>query len=173
MNAKIEPYFSLEIDDQALIYQVRFKVENLQHFLQYLRSIGKQSKITLICFNREAMVGISHVKTAIQFALRSFSSDSPISRSIEVEALLFAAGTRQTGLVGPFGIHTGDNESYLCVLPPREEIKEKLENVMEFVYQDDWEKLSREKIERLKDLYGISEAEITISGVGRLPDLVM
>ncbi len=155
------------------IHQVRFHVDNLPVFLQKLRLLGQNNQCSLICFNREAIAGKQHVSTALRFAMRSFRSDSAISRSIEVEALLYAAGTRQTGLIGPFGIHLGDNICYLCILPPRKDTSVDLQQVMEFADDENWEEIPEDKRERLGGLFGITHAEIRVAGREKLIDLIL
>lgn len=155
------------------VCQVRFFVEKLPKFLERLRSIGQDTGCALICFNRDMMAGRRHVETAIRFAERSFRSDNPISRSIEVEALLYAAGTRQTGLIGSFGIQPGMNACYLCILPPSAEAKKMLGEVMKFIEDEDWEEIATTKKEKLEEVFGITPAEIEVTGRERLVDLVL
>ncbi len=158
---------------QAEIHQVRFHVADNQGFLQKLREIGKENKCTLICFNRDTIAGRRHVETALRFACRSFNSDSPISRSIEVEALLYAAGTRQTGLIGSFGIHPGNNECYLGILPPIQDAEKILHRFITFVDDEDWDDLSKKKIDHLLKLFEISKEEIQVIGNERVTDLIL
>ena len=158
---------------QVEIHQVRFHVEDNQRFLQTLRSLGKEDQCTFICFNRNSVVGKKHVEAAVRFALRSFNSESPISRSIEVEALLYAAGTRQTGLIGSFGIQPGENDCYLCILPPVGRGKTNLCEFMKFVDEENWEDLPKKKIQDLKRLFGITDAEIHVTGIERISDLIL
>ena len=155
------------------IHQVRFHVEDNQRFLQTLRSLGKENQCTFICFNRNSVVGKKHVEVAIRFAFRSFNSYSPISRSIEVEALLYAAGTRQTGLIGTFGIQTGKNDCYLCILPPVERGESDLREFMKFVDEENWEDLPQKKIQHLQKLFGITDDEIHVTGIERISDLIL
>nr|WP_319539359.1 KEOPS complex subunit Cgi121 [uncultured Methanospirillum sp.] len=158
---------------QVELHQVRFHVGDNQEFLKKLRNLGKENQCTFICFNRNSVVGKRHVEAAIRFAFRSFNSDSPISRSIEVEALLYAAGTRQTGLIGTFGSQAGENECYLCILPPVERGEKGLRDFMEFVDEEDWEGLPQKKIQRLQKLFWITDAEIHVTGIKRICDLVL
>jgi KEOPS complex subunit Cgi121 len=162
-----------EEKNEVEIHQVRFHVSDKEEFLQKLRTLGKKNQCTIICFNQHTMAGIEHVKTALQFALRSFSSKSPISRSIEVEALLYAAGTRQTGFISSFGIQTGENECYLCILPPKEKLQMVLAECMKFVDTEMWENLSLKKRNDLKKIFGITETEIKVTGKDRIVDLVL
>lgn len=155
------------------IHQVRFSVKEIQAFLEKLRILGKKRNCCFICFDRNSVAGKRHVKAAIWFALRSFSTDSPISRSLEVESLLYAGGTRQTGLIRPFGIKVGDNECYLCIFPPVEGEKKILPEVMEFVDEENWEELGSERLQHLQELFGITQDEINITGIERITDLII
>jgi len=158
---------------QVELHQVRFHVADNKRFLQALRDLGKENQCTIICFNRNTIVGKRHVEAAIKFAFRSFNSHSPISRSIEVEALLYAAGTRQTGLIGSFGIQPGNNECYLCILPSSGRGERILQDIMEFVDDEDWEELPETKINEIQRLFGVTSAEIQVAGLERISDLVL
>ena len=163
-----------ESDDtgERKIHQVRFHVIDLKLFLQDLRKLGQETRCAIICFNHDMMAGRKHVERAIRFAERSFQSENPISRSIEVEALLYAAGTRQTGLIGPFGIKTGLNECYLSLIPYHDEVIWQLERKMTFVDNESWEEMSAEKSKNLQRVYGITPAELEIVGIDKLSDLI-
>ncbi|PWR72254.1 KEOPS complex subunit Cgi121 [Methanospirillum lacunae] len=158
---------------QSEVHQVRFHVTENKDFLQKLRALGKKSKCSLICVDRNSVAGRRHVEAALHFAFRSFKSDSPISRSLEVESLLYAAGTRQTGLIGPFGVKPGENECYLCLIPPSDEAEKELHEFMDFVDHENWEEISSEKLQCLQKLFGISENELQITGIERITDLVL
>ncbi|PKL59542.1 MAG: hypothetical protein CVV33_07300, partial [Methanomicrobiales archaeon HGW-Methanomicrobiales-4] len=119
-----------EDDTEILIQQIRVSVSDISGFLAELRRIGKKHHCTLICFNREVIAGQRHSRSAIRHAERAFEEGQTIARSLEVESLLYAAGTRQTGLIGPFGIHMGMNECYLCIVPGRPDVYEELLGMM-------------------------------------------
>jgi KEOPS complex subunit Cgi121 len=155
------------------IHQVRFHVLDLQLFLQDLRKLAQETRCAIICFNHDMMAGRKHVEGAIRFAERSFRSENPISRSIEVEALLYAAGTRQTGLIGPFGIKAGLNECYLSLIPYHDEVIWQLERRMGFVDNESWEEMSVEKSKKLQNIYGITPVELEIVGTDKLSDLIL
>lgn len=157
----------------AEIHQVRFHVDDLPTFLKEMRSIGKKDHGTIICFNREMMAGRRHVEAALRFASRSFTSGEQIARSIEVEALLYAAGTRQTGLIGPFGIKKGENECYLCIIPPGSPAVDNLTTMVTMVDEENWEEMNQSKKDHLQEVFGITTAEIRVTGKDRLIDLIL
>jgi KEOPS complex subunit Cgi121 len=159
--------------DQYRIVQVRFQVPDIPSFLETLRKIGKTSGCRIICFNRKMMAGRRHVCSAVEHAIRSFGSGTAIARSLEVEALLYAAGTRQTGLIGDFGIHAGENECYLCLVPGSDTALRDLIPLIGEQIAENWESMDADKEERLVAFFGITGAEIGVVGKERIVDLIL
>ena len=83
-----------------------------------IQEIGRHYSVNIICFNAEMLAGREHADAAIQHAQRSIISSKPISNSFEMEALLFAAGSRQCSVAAAFGIHEGENKMFVCLYPP-------------------------------------------------------
>ncbi len=158
-------------EDQYDIIQVRFMVTDRNGFLNRVREIADRHDVSVICLNEKVMAGKNHVKTALRGALRAVSRGEQISRSIEMEVLLYAAGTRQTSLVGPFGIQDGENRCYLCIVPRCEEAIGDLMDLMT-VDTGDWEEISPEKKRVLMEFFDITPAELTITGDSRIAELV-
>ena len=155
------------------LYQVRFEVDDLPAWLTKFRNIGTEEQTHIICFNRHMVAGKRHVQGALQFAHRAFTSGEQIARSVEVEALLYAAGTRQTGLIGSFGIQKGMNECYLCLMPPQEKALQKIRDLVTLVDEEDWEEIPAEKNELLRKIFGITEAELGVTREGQFIDLIL
>lgn len=164
---------SREVQIPIAIHQMRCRVDEVGSFLSILRTIGEQHHAKLICFNHDVMAGKKHAEKAIRCALRSFATGEQIARSLEIEALLYAAGTRQTGLIGPFGIHQGINECYLCIVPYTPEVWDCLLDQVESADNEDWEFIPDEKRASLKDIFSITPAEIAVTGEERLTDLIL
>jgi KEOPS complex subunit Cgi121 len=118
------------------------------------------------------MAGPDHVKTAIQHAQRSFFSEKPISNSFEMEALLFAAGSRQCSAATLFGIHAGENVLFVCMCPPKDKVWVELSHHMHFV-ADIGNTWTPEKATRLMKLFDISQNEVDLVGTDRLKELVL
>jgi len=156
------------------IRTARITVTDPVIFLRQLRSLMDDYDTTIVCFNAGNMAGIRHVKAALDHALRSFSGGSPIAKTLEMEALLYAAGTRQCAQAAEsVGIHEGENRAYICCCPPRPGIWEALEPLMEFV-DEDWGCIGVEQWQRLCNHFSISAEEIAAAGgEGRLSDLVI
>ena len=56
-------------------------------------------------------------RAAVAQAARAFQEGTNISNTLEMEALLYAAGSRQCNIASSFGIHEGENRIYLCCSP--------------------------------------------------------
>lgn len=160
-------------DKDYQIFQVRFTASDIPSFLEAMQKNGLSSGCRIVCFNRGMMAGKRHVESAVSHALRSFDSGNAIARRLEVEALLYAAGTRQTGLIGPFGIRTGENECYLCIIPASDRVFSGLEPLVGGHIDEDWEGMDPLKEDRLVRFFGITPAEIRICGREKIVDLIL
>jgi len=118
------------------------------------------------------IAGYSHVKTALIHALRSWKEERRIARTLEMEVLLYAAGTRQTGQIGPFGPEVGEHAYYLCIIPPHSQVIASLLYGMKEVLNEDWSYLSEEKKARLISFYAITPEELEVTGEDRVIDLI-
>lgn len=156
------------------IRTARIIVADLETFLHQLRIIMCNRDTTIVCFNAESMAGMRHAEAALDHALRSFRSGSPIAKTFAMEALLYAAGTRQCAeAADAVGIREGENQAYVCCCPPRPGIATELEPLMQFV-DDDQGVPSAEQRARLCRLFSISDDEIAAAGgESRLADLVI
>ncbi len=154
------------------IRQVRCVVTNTSHFLRFIRSVADGNGCRLILFDEAKMAGKDHVLASLRHAMRSFASGTCISNSLEMEALLYAAGTRQTNIAMQFGIHAGTNRSYLCIVPKCSPAWDALRPHMIEV-DENWEILSPEKEAGLIELFGITREEREAAGNASLQDLVI
>ncbi len=142
-------------------------------FLRDLRAIAAGSKTHIICFNADMMAGRIHVSTAMIHAIRAFESGTMISNSLEMEALLFAAGSRQCSMATSFGIHGGMNHLFVCCYPERQGIWNALGTMIRFC-EDFPGVIDPEKKCLLGKIFGISEAETDAAGgAERFLDLVL
>jgi KEOPS complex subunit Cgi121 len=149
-----------------------FQVSGCSAFLGRIRRIGAARGTHVICFNADLMAGRVHVEAAMLRALRSVRAGTAISSSLEMEALLYASGSRQCSVAERFGIHEGLNRAYVCLSPPDEATFRDLSAIMEFV-DEDWEGLPDEKMERLRETFGITSGELAAAGTDRFRDLVL
>jgi KEOPS complex subunit Cgi121 len=142
-------------------------------FLRNLRAIAVEHDTRIICFNADMIAGRVHAAAAVARAVRAFEVGDTISNTLEMESLLFAAGSRQCTVAASFGIHEGENRLYICCYPAREGIWAALEPLFHFV-QESWDAINPEKRKRLMETFSISPEEISVAGGnGRIVDLVL
>lgn len=158
--------------DEFEIRTATFRVASCSRFLSGLRAVATAHSIRIICFNADMVAGRAHVEAAMVRALRSVRAGTAISSSLEMEALLYASGSRQCSTAEQFGVRDGGNRAYVCLCPPADAAFNDLSATMEFV-DDDWETLSDQKMERLREAFGITARELQAAGPGRFRDLVL
>ena len=142
-------------------------------FLNCLLAIAREEDCHIICFNADMMAGKVHARAAVFHAVRSFHEGDFISNTIEMEALLFASGSRQCSIAAGFGVHEGDNNLFVCCIPSKKRIWDTLGSLLTFV-DDEWDQMDPEKRLRILRHFEISREEIkTLSDTSRITDLVL
>lgn len=135
-------------------------VENVQEFLRKLNDSGCQTTF----INADYVADLSHVEFAAQKAIRAWNEGRRISRSLTMEILLYAAATRQIWKALELGLKEGRNEVVAVVLNC---------NLSEFGFQEKQVlNLDEGKIRRIVEFFEISDDELEIVGVEKLPLLV-
>ena len=154
------------------IKKVCVNIPDIGSFIQMLREIAAAYGTHIICFNAEMVAGKAHVEAALMHGIRAEQEGIQISNSLEMEALLFAAGSRQCSEAMKFGIHEGENRMYLCMCPPSDTAWSVLHPMLSET-DEDWEEISLEKQQLLMDLFDITPEEIEVAGMERLRALVL
>lgn len=154
------------------IYRARFTVDDNAAFLREIRTIADEFETHIILFDADRLAGRDHVEAALRHARRSWAGGDPIANSLEMEALLYAAGTRQCQVASSFGIHPGLNRSYLVVCPPVPGVRNRLTGLLRFV-DDDWEEIDPAKRALLAELFAITPEEVAVVGEERFRELVV
>ncbi|MGB9175545.1 MAG: KEOPS complex subunit Cgi121 [Methanoregula sp.] len=155
------------------IRPARCTIRDPAAFLRDLRAIAAEHDTCIICFNADMIAGRVHAAAAVERAVRAFEEGDTISNTLEMESLLFAAGSRQCTIAVSFGIHEGENLLYICCYPARVGVWAALEPLFHFV-QEGWDTINPEKRKRLMEIFLISPEEITAAGGnGRIVDLVL
>jgi KEOPS complex subunit Cgi121 len=148
-------------------------VHDLTAFLQDLRSIAADHGTHIICFNADMLAGRVHGVSAVERAVRAFEEGVTISNNLEMECLLFAAGSRQCSIAASFGIHEGENRMYICCYPARAKVWVALEPLFHFV-REEWDTIDPEKRGRLMKTFSITPEELAAAGGNeRIVDLVL
>jgi KEOPS complex subunit Cgi121 len=142
-------------------------------FLQWIQGIAQKYDTHIICFNARLMAGRRHAALAVTLAFRAFEEGSNISNTPEMEALLFAAGSRQCTFAASFGVREGENQLLVCCLPEKDDCWTALEMKLRFNPITD-EEITQEKQAELMTVYAITPDELAAAGgPARLVDLVL
>ncbi len=148
-------------------------IEDRAAFLQNIRTIAEKYDTHIICFNADMLAGIRHAHSAICHAVRSYNEETMVSNTLEMEALLYAAGSRQCSLAALFGIHPGENHLYVCCYPACDGIWDALTPAIHIV-EDSWSSIDPQKQAYLMDLFGITPDELATTSVdSSIIDLVL
>jgi len=142
-------------------------------FLKRIQEVSREFQVHLICFDADKIAGMRHAGIAVKHAVRSFSEGRQISKSLEMESLLYAAGSRQCSIATSFGIHPGENHLYICCTPANEQAWRFLGSSIEILDEDPWETITPEKHALLMTLFGITPEECATVTAAEFPDLVL
>ncbi|HII98403.1 MAG TPA: hypothetical protein HA272_03875 [Methanoregula sp.] len=148
-------------------------ITNRAAFLHQLRDIASDNDTHIICFNADILAGRVHAATAVRFASRAFDEGTNISNTLEMEALLYAAGSRQCNVAASFGIREGENHLWVCCIPATDNCWSALGQLVQFKGQD-LDLIDEEKQTRLIEIFSISKEELEAAGgPGCITDLVL
>jgi KEOPS complex subunit Cgi121 len=159
-------------DISCEIRQALFDVLDRDSFLQAVRAIASDHGAAVICFDADHLAGKRHAAAALRHALRSQQAGTLIANSFEMEALLYASGSRQCSVASAFGVRAGKNRAYICCCPGSAAVWEALAPLVRFV-DEDWDTLNSERRAKLKVLFLIPDGELAAAGESRLADLVL
>ncbi|PKG32150.1 KEOPS complex subunit Cgi121 [Methanoregula sp.] len=156
-----------------MVLTARCTIPERSAFLEALRTIAAINSCRIILFNADRIAGRAHAALAVTLAQRAFDLGANISNTLEMEALLFASGSRQCNVAISFGINDGENHLFVCCVPLRDEIRVALESLMKLTHEDG-DAILPEKQQVLMEAFGISPAELSATGGdARLADLVL
>jgi KEOPS complex subunit Cgi121 len=157
------------------IKAARCLIEDRQAFLARLQRISREFSTHIVCFNIDMLAGRRHAELAVRLARRSWEERDTIANTFEMEALLYATGSRQCNAAMKFGIHEGDNLLYICCEPEVNDIIwTALSDLFDYADPDTFETVDEKKKERLIDLFGITSLELEAVDTGTtITDLVL
>jgi KEOPS complex subunit Cgi121 len=160
---------------QGSSYEIRAAISTIEDravFLNTIRTIGETYDTHIICFNADMLAGMRHAHTAMCHALRSNNLDLMISKTLEMEALLYASGSRQCSLAAHFGVHLGKNHLYVCCYPKSDGVWNALTPVVHII-EDTWSCINSQKQASLVKLFDITGDELSTIQGDRFIDLVL
>ena len=147
-------------------------IEDRAAFLCSLRAVAELNNTRIICFNADMLAGIRHAHAAMFHSVRAHKKGTMVSNTLEMEALLYAAGSRQCSLAASFGIHPGENHLYVCCYPTSQKVWDELVPLIH-IGEDSWSGMNHQKRATLQDLFGITDEEIATTNGDRIADLVL
>ena len=142
-------------------------------FLRKIRTIAESFDTHIVCFNTSMLAGQRHARAALHHAVRSYHDGSMVSNTLEMEALLNAAGSRQCTIAARFGVHSGENQMYICCYPVRDGIWDNLFPLLNFNGEEDADLIDPQKQAYLMELFGITPEELATTHGDRIVDLVL
>ena len=161
----------------TIVYEIRparCHIDDKPGFLRLLTEIAQRFNTHIICFNADMIAGKRHAESAMRHATRSFDEGTAISKTIEMEALLYAAGSRQCSVAASFGFHEDENRLWVCCYPPKEGVWDGLTTILHFEVACTWDQIDDEKRERLLKIFEISPEELSsLDNEDRVADLVL
>lgn len=150
------------------------RIVDVPAFLSRLRDVAKQFSTHIICFNADILAGKRHAETALRYAVRSCRKGVAISNTLEMEALLYAAGSRQCNVAASFGIHEGENHLWVGCYPLSGGIWDALSTDFTFLREREWNAMDEGKREVLMKIFGITPEELsTLDSPEKIEDLVL
>jgi KEOPS complex subunit Cgi121 len=148
-------------------------ISDTSGFLKRIREVSRECQVHLIFFDADRIAGMRHAEAAVRRATRSFAAGKQISNTLEMESLLYAAGSRQCSIATSFGIHQGENHLYICCSPANEHAWKMLGSSVEILGVDHWQTITPEKHALLMMLFGITPEECATVTADEFPDLVL
>ncbi len=136
-------------------------VENVKDFISKL-----PCEATFI--NSDFVPDVSVVEFAVKKAKKSWKEGRNVAKNLSTEILLYVAATRQIRDALKIGLREGLNR---VVVVTDEACLEELKR-LGFVEKKVLGELDKEKVKRLMKLYNITEEELKVVGVEKIPLLV-
>jgi len=142
-------------------------IDNVEEFLQKLKTISLEKKLTLQALDADKISGEEHIRFAVEKAINSFRTGTNIAKALSKEIMLYAAGTRQISRAVGLGIHKGKNNIVLVAVG-----EEDLSGFNE-IRPEPVLAYSASKKEALMKAFGITNEELEAVGDEKIPELVL
>ena len=140
------------------IKQGILKVNSLEEFL---KDFGE----CLTVIDAKYVVDLDVVRFAVEKALKSWKEGKIIAKILPLEILLYFCATRQIMDAIKVGVKEGINEAVVVIL-------NECKGFERYFEEKEVVRVDNERIENVKKLYGITDEEIKIVGLEKLPLLI-
>ncbi|PTD93895.1 hypothetical protein C9439_05240 [archaeon SCG-AAA382B04] len=142
------------------------RVEDVDSYMNKLKEINGATQLV----QADVVAGEKHLKFAIKKAKQSFK-ENPIANSLEMEILLYTIGTRQINkAIEKAGIRKGKNN--VALIYSKKIDPNRLTKEIGLERKDSVLELREEKFDRIKEVFDITQEEITAVGEEKIPKLV-
>ncbi|USZ66777.1 KEOPS complex subunit Cgi121 [Halorussus salilacus] len=88
----------------------RADIDDLDAFLADLGEVGEEFDCAVQAFDADLVVGVDHLRTAVERADRALDRGENVARDPAVEILLYAAGRRQINRALEMGVDEGEHD---------------------------------------------------------------
>ena len=136
------------------------RVDSVQDFI-------KRVDCTVTFLNADYVASREHAEFAARKAIKAWTEGRRVARTLAIEVMLYAAATRQISKAMTMGLKEGDNRVVAVVIDGcADRVRRYVEKERVLGEMDE------EKINRICDFFEISDEEVNIVGVERIPLLV-
>jgi len=138
-------------------------VKSLKDFIKKLNSLD----CTIVFIDANYVISKDQVEFAVKKAIKAWNEGKRVAKTLAMEILLYVAARRQISDAIEVGLKEGKNEVVIVILDDCVDMLKELGFKEQQVLR-----LNKEKIERVKKFYDISDAELEIVGLEKLPLLI-
>ncbi|CAG0999356.1 MAG: KEOPS complex subunit Cgi121 [Candidatus Methanoperedens sp.] len=143
-------------------------IKDIEIFLTKIKEISKGKDTVILALDADKLAGKEHLMFAIEKAMKSFKTGRNIANDLGKEIMLYAAGTRQINRAMNIGVHNGNNNIALVAIGDDVDLSLFEEITRKHVLQYEGSKNGA-----LVEIFNITDEEIQVVGVERIPELVL
>ena len=143
-------------------------IKDIEILLTKIKEISKGKDTVILALDADKLAGKEHLMFAIEKAMKSFKTGRNIANDLGKEIMLYAAGTRQINRAMIIGVHNGNNNIVLVAIGDDVDLSLFEEITRKHVLQ-----YEGSKNRALVEIFNITDEEIKIVGVERIPELVL
>jgi len=152
---------------EIFIFEGSIYVESAKDFFNKIDIAG----CDIALLNAEYVADRSHAEFAAKKAIESWVRGRNIGRTLAMEILLYASANRQINKALEMGIKENEENNVVVIIIGGKNCVEKFKSAVDFKERKVL-KMSDDKIENLKRFFDISDEEINIVGVDRIPEII-
>ncbi|MGQ9760047.1 MAG: KEOPS complex subunit Cgi121 [Candidatus Methanomethylicaceae archaeon] len=133
--------------------------------IQEILSISPKEEISIQIFDADLIAGYEHITLAVHLAVRAWSENRNIARTLAMEALLYASAKRQIkDAIRTIGPSSSSKGCVILVLSKsREDLFSALSILKHYGTEEELIHLSPKKIPKIVKTFKIGERELSIS----------